>query len=107
MAAQVRKCSAHVVAMPWRNNSATVDTGVYVMRHMKTYFGEREKDWDCGLTGKGMESLELLRMKFATALLTSPHNSKTGTNQTQATKHWMNRPLKFSFEKWVENYGIE
>ena len=44
MAAQVKKCSAHVVTMPWRNISGTVDTGVYVMRHMETYFGENEKD---------------------------------------------------------------
>ena len=27
MAAKVRKCNAHVVTMPWRNNSGTVDTG--------------------------------------------------------------------------------
>ncbi|XP_047948906.1 uncharacterized protein LOC125194683 [Salvia hispanica] len=52
MATQVRKCNAHVVTMPWRNNSGTVDTGVYVMRHMETYFGEREKDWECGLRPK-------------------------------------------------------
>ena len=76
-------------------------------RHMETHFGDREKDWECGLSAKVTKSLEMLWVKFATALLTSPHNSKGATNQTQATRHWIDRPSKFSFEKWVENYGLE
>ena len=74
---------------------------------METYFGEREKDWEYGLSAKGTKSLGILRIKFATALLTSPHNSKGATNQMQATRHCIDRSSKFSFEKWVENYGLE
>ena len=106
MAAQLRNCNTNVVSMPWRNNNNTIDTWVYVMRHMETYFGEREKEWECGLSAKGTKGLEMLRIKFATALLTSPLNSKGGSNQTQATKHWIDRPSKFNFERWVENYGL-
>ncbi|XP_042030016.1 uncharacterized protein LOC121776937 [Salvia splendens] len=44
MVAQVRKSSIYVMTMHWRNNICTMETGVYVMRHMETYFGEREKE---------------------------------------------------------------
>ncbi|XP_042024186.1 uncharacterized protein LOC121771466 [Salvia splendens] len=48
----VRSWTTNVVTMPWRNNVVTMENGVYVMRHMETYFGEKEKDWDCGLSAK-------------------------------------------------------
>ncbi|KAG6430232.1 hypothetical protein SASPL_108295 [Salvia splendens] len=60
MADLIRGCTTHVVAMPWRNNLSIMEDGMYVMRHLETYFGEKDKDWDCGLTAKGSKSNQVL-----------------------------------------------
>ncbi|XP_042024270.1 uncharacterized protein LOC121771533 [Salvia splendens] len=106
MADLVRSCTTNVVSMPWRNNVVTMENGVYVMRHMETYFGEKEKDWDCGLSAKGTKGLEMCRIKIARTLLTCAHNTRGSANQNKATKYWRERPAKFNFERWVENYGL-
>ncbi|XP_042006343.1 uncharacterized protein LOC121755121 [Salvia splendens] len=106
MADLIRGCTTHVVALPWRNNLSIMEDGMYVMRHLETYFGEKDKDWDCGLTAKGSKSLEMFRIKFARVLLTSPYNVRGAANQKKATKFWRDKPKNFNFEKWVENYGL-
>ena len=106
-APEVRKCKTHVVSMPWRKNDPSVETGVYIMRHMETYFGGRDKDWQCGFSANGTKNLEIYRIKVANALLTSPHNSVRDTNVSNAAKFWKERPPRFNFEKWVEEYGLD
>ncbi|XP_042011735.1 uncharacterized protein LOC121760177 [Salvia splendens] len=107
MAAQVRKCRTHVVTMPWRNSNLIDEGRIYVMRHMETYFGESEKDWECGLGPSGTKSVEMFRIKYARTLLTCIYNTRGGDNQKKATRFWKEKPAKFKFENWVDLYGIE
>jgi Ulp1 family protease len=39
-----------VVKMPWRNIRNVHDCGIYMMRHMETFMGDRK--WNCGLKKK-------------------------------------------------------
>ncbi|XP_042038175.1 uncharacterized protein LOC121784058 [Salvia splendens] len=107
MASQVRQCRTNLVAMPWRNNNVIDEGGIYVMRHMETYFGEREKDWECGLSASGTKSVEMFRIKYARTLLTCMYNTRGGENQKKATRLWKEKPKKFSFENWVALYGLD
>ncbi|XP_042065347.1 uncharacterized protein LOC121808840 [Salvia splendens] len=106
MAAHVLKCRTHVVTMPWRNNNVIDEGGIYVMRHMETYFGEREKDRECGLSASGTKSVEMFRIKYARTLLTCIYNTRGGDNQKKATRFWKEKPKNFNFENWVEGYGL-
>nr|GMC92471.1 ulp1 protease family, C-terminal catalytic domain-containing protein [Ipomoea batatas]GME13469.1 ulp1 protease family, C-terminal catalytic domain-containing protein [Ipomoea batatas] len=36
--------------MKWRDTGNEVECGVYLMRHIESYVGERVSKWDCGLT---------------------------------------------------------
>nr|GMD63399.1 putative ulp1 protease family, C-terminal catalytic domain-containing protein [Ipomoea batatas] len=38
------------MAMKWRDTGNDVECGLYLMRHMESYVGERVTKWDCGLT---------------------------------------------------------
>ncbi|XP_042043886.1 uncharacterized protein LOC121789504 [Salvia splendens] len=107
METQIRKYTTHMVTMSWRNNIVSMETGVYVMRHMETYFGEREKEWECGFNAKGGKSLDMLRIKFAKTLLICAHNTRGAINQAVATWHWKGKPTKFNFDKWVDQYGLD
>lgn len=35
--------------MKWRSNKNIHDCGIYVLKHMECYHGEKESEWDCGL----------------------------------------------------------
>ncbi|XP_042035406.1 uncharacterized protein LOC121781786 [Salvia splendens] len=107
MATQVRKCRTHVVTMPWRNNNFIDEASIYVMRHMETFFGEREKVWDCGLNANGTKNLEMFRIKYARTLLTCAYNTRGGDNQKQATHFWKEKLVEFNFENWVDQYGLD
>ena len=67
------------LTMPWRTVYNKVDCGVFAMRHMESYFGEKGSKWKCGLPKEGGSQekiLEKLRMKYAAAILTSEINTK-------------------------------
>lgn len=49
-----------------------MDCGIYATRHMKTYKGQRVKDWNCGLNSE--KSLQDLRVKYCKVLLTNEDN---------------------------------
>ena len=66
LAGMIRKCSTHLLSMPWRGIFNRVDCGVYLMRHMETFFGDKDKDWDCRFTARGNKNVEMLRIKFNT-----------------------------------------
>nr|KAJ0204368.1 hypothetical protein LSAT_V11C500264070 [Lactuca sativa] len=65
--------------MPWRTVYNKLDCGIFAMRHMEIYFGEKGSKWKCGLPKEGVSQeriLEKLRMKYAATILTSEINTK-------------------------------
>ena len=50
--------------MPWRTVDNVEDCGVFLMRHMETYKGEREGCWNCGLKKSSSGVLQSLRAKY-------------------------------------------
>ena len=62
--------------MSWRDGDNHKDCGVYVMRHMETYFDNGLNGWKTDLkTGKeGLEQLDMMRIKYCAAILESPWN---------------------------------
>ncbi|KAL8214532.1 hypothetical protein R6Q57_003981 [Mikania cordata] len=59
--------------MPWRTSHNHVDCGVFLMRHMETYQGNDEKEWDAGfaLEEDKLQKRQLvdLRRKYAAKIL--------------------------------------
>ncbi|KAL4588513.1 hypothetical protein LXL04_001404 [Taraxacum kok-saghyz] len=48
------KMEANIQNLPWSVIKSGDNCGLYLMRHMECYMGEREGMWETGLTGKGM-----------------------------------------------------
>lgn len=107
LAGLIRKCSTHLLSMPWRGHFSKVDSGVYLMGHMKTFFREKDKEWECGFTAWSTKSVEMSRIKFNTTLLPFEQNIRGKVNQIATTKHRKEKPSKFTFEKYVQIYGLE
>ena len=68
---------AKIQNLPWSVIKSRDNCGLYLMRHMECYMGEREGMWETGLTGKGMiDSAAFLglRYKYMAAIFTSVIN---------------------------------
>nr|GMD54437.1 GATA transcription factor 1-like [Ipomoea batatas] len=50
--------------MAWRDSRNKIDCGVFLMRHMETYLGQRISNWDCGLVKGDTLKLHKLRMRY-------------------------------------------
>lgn len=60
--------------LPWRTIHNKMDCGVFVMRHMVSYFGETDSKWRYRLPKEGPSQenvLKKLRMQYATTILIS------------------------------------
>ncbi|XP_019150116.1 PREDICTED: uncharacterized protein LOC109146919 [Ipomoea nil] len=60
--------------MPWRDSKNKVDCGVFLMRHMESYVGQRVRDWECGLLKGDTHSLHKLRLRYMSEIVISVHN---------------------------------
>ncbi|KAL4573574.1 hypothetical protein LXL04_020384 [Taraxacum kok-saghyz] len=63
--------------MSWMTKNNKVDCGVFVMRHMETYKGEKMEKWDASLESECdslKEQLNELRWKYVTKMLLSDMN---------------------------------
>lgn len=71
------KVKATRLEMKWRTIYNGVDCGIFVMRHMETYMGQRCNKWDCGLDDESdtqTDQLNALRVKYLTKILLSKIN---------------------------------
>lgn len=62
--------------MPWRDETNKIDCGIYTMRHMETYMGQKAKDWKIGLGQNAFKQLRYLRIKYCKTLLTAEINNQ-------------------------------
>ncbi|KAK9053356.1 hypothetical protein SSX86_029989 [Deinandra increscens subsp. villosa] len=78
---KMKKAQIIRLEMPWRTLNNSIDCGVFVMRHMKTYFGD-SKNWNSGLLKEKDQGHDLddLRYKYAVKILTHNMNLQSHSN---------------------------
>nr|GME04420.1 uncharacterized protein LOC109155335 [Ipomoea batatas] len=83
---KIAKLKLKRVKMSWRDNKNKVDCGVFLMRHMETFRGQLPELWDCGLEKENKDQLNVLRIKYLTALVMSDVNEHKARNIQQAAE---------------------
>ncbi|XP_074302422.1 uncharacterized protein LOC141633980 [Silene latifolia] len=74
-AADTNDFGMHVINMPWKNSQKNDDCGVYVMRHMETYFGYTE-NWESGFKNNIDRILKNLRSRYCASIILSKANKE-------------------------------
>nr|GLL42403.1 uncharacterized protein LOC109155335 [Ipomoea trifida] len=77
---KIAKLKLKRIKMTWRDNKNKVDCGVFLMRHMETFRGQLPELWDCGLEKENKDQLNVLRIKYLTALVMSDVNEHKARN---------------------------
>ncbi|KAK9075777.1 hypothetical protein SSX86_004106 [Deinandra increscens subsp. villosa] len=72
---EFKSATIDYVDMPWKTQKNFIDCGIFLMRHMETYFGDLKK-WKSELSEEKNQNDELkdLRCKYVAKLLTSDIN---------------------------------
>nr|GLL33573.1 uncharacterized protein LOC109155335 [Ipomoea trifida] len=83
---KIAKLKLKRMKMSWRDNKNKVDCGVFLMRHMETFRGQLPELWDCGLEKENKDQLNVLRIKYLTALVMSDVNEHKARNIQQAAE---------------------
>nr|GMC84583.1 uncharacterized protein LOC109155335 [Ipomoea batatas] len=83
---KIAKLKLKRMKMSWRDNKNKVDCGVFLMRHMETFRGQLPELWDCGLEKENKDQLNVLRIKYLTALVMSDVNEHKAWNIQQAAE---------------------
>nr|GME19813.1 uncharacterized protein LOC109189836 [Ipomoea batatas] len=72
--------------MKWRDSRNTIDCGVYVMRHMESFFGESVGSWVCGLAKGDRAELNRLRLHYMKEMCTVDVNVHRTSNVARALR---------------------
>ena len=80
--------------MSWRTTGNSDDNGVYLLRHLEVYMGEREGQWNCGLSTKNKGVFQYLRAKYNRVLMLARNNHSALLNKESASKHYAKESKK-------------
>ena len=100
------RAKTELLPVKWMIKGITSDCGVFAMRHMETYMGNKANEWKCDLTSKPSKSFQLLRAKFCQALVYSNENTAHSNIMRTATSHFEQARNKghIDVEKMVWEY---
>ena len=76
------------IDVQWKTSENINDCGVFLMRHMETYFGQKPKDWDIGLTSKSVKNVQILRGKYCRALMGASFNHNSLENKRKVLEYF-------------------
>ena len=74
--------------MSWGTTDNVDDMWVYLLRHLEVYMGEREGQWNCGLSTKNKGVLQYLRAKYNRVFIVAGNNHSALLNKEAASKHY-------------------
>lgn len=97
----LRKVGIFRLKLPWRNDWNVTDCGVYAMRHMEEYMGQKPDEWHIGLTKDSTKRLVYLRVRYCRTLLTSEINQYREQNMA-AAKEKFPASVVSKFDKFLE-----
>ncbi|KAG6433577.1 hypothetical protein SASPL_105191 [Salvia splendens] len=84
----IKKSPYKVVPLDWATSTHKEDSGIYLMRHMETYFGRKGREWNIGFSPRGTKILQILRGRYCEAMLTSRSNKKC-MDMVRVLDDWM------------------
>ncbi|KAG6385611.1 hypothetical protein SASPL_154447 [Salvia splendens] len=101
----IKKSPYKVVPLDWATSTNKEDNGIYLMRHMETYFGRKGRECNIGFSPRGTKILQILRGRYCEAMLTSRSNKKC-MDMVRVADDWMTAnkhrlpELQKKFKEW-------
>ena len=104
----INKSSFNFVNLEWATTTNIKDCGVYLMRHMETYVGKKDSEWNVGFSAHNIKILQVLRGRYCYNLIESSYNNQrvpileVADAWMEENKHRLNS-LNNKYKKWFVN----
>ncbi|KAL2944185.1 Sentrin-specific protease 7 [Bienertia sinuspersici] len=79
--------------MKWRSNDNYDDCGVYLLKHMETYHGEKDIVWENGLQLNNVDQMKKLRVEYCGKIMSHKENKEHHSMQIKARKGQKNTQI--------------
>ncbi|XP_065859421.1 uncharacterized protein [Euphorbia lathyris] len=79
--------------LKWKESSNNDDCGVFLLKHMESYFGQEESEWDIGVRNNNVDQLKNFRIEYCWKILSNSGNKEVAVVNEKALK-WKNEQLK-------------
>ncbi|XP_057777600.1 uncharacterized protein LOC130996090 [Salvia miltiorrhiza] len=63
-----------VVKIKWADRGNTIESGVYLMRHLETFMGDGTQAWKCDVSSKRPQQFTRMRIRYCASILTWESN---------------------------------
>ncbi|XP_057802154.1 uncharacterized protein LOC131017418 [Salvia miltiorrhiza] len=84
----VSRTQLHLVKMKWADRKNTIDTGVYLMRHLETFMGDGSPSWKCGMSSSSPRLIGRLRVRYCARILDCEYNDAREGVLKGASEHY-------------------
>ena len=104
----INKSYIDILSLKWARSSNIKDCGVYLMRHMETYVGKKDSEWNVGFSAHNIKILQVLRGRYCYNLIASSYNNQrvpileVADAWMEENKHKLNS-LNNKYKKWFVN----
>uniref|UniRef100_A0A803N7X6 Ubiquitin-like protease family profile domain-containing protein n=1 Tax=Chenopodium quinoa TaxID=63459 RepID=A0A803N7X6_CHEQI len=71
---EVSSFKTRTLKMSWRTNDNNDDCGVFLLKHMETYHGEKDTNWESGIKLNDINQTKKLRVDFCAKILSHKEN---------------------------------
>lgn len=102
---QIQNVEADKLRMNWRSRNNDINCGVFLIRHMKVYMGDRIGNWNCGIHKKSSKNynnqLDDIRVKYLTKIMLCEINiyRKKIIQQSEVFAKKSNEQIKYLLAK--------
>ncbi|XP_065874631.1 uncharacterized protein [Euphorbia lathyris] len=79
--------------LKWKDSTNNDDCGVFLLKHMESYFGQDEAKWDIGVRKNKVDQLKNFRIEYCWKILSNSRNKEVAGVNEKALK-WKNEQLK-------------
>ncbi|XP_057810729.1 uncharacterized protein LOC131025128 [Salvia miltiorrhiza] len=87
-AKSVANSKIHIVKLKWADNRNTLDTAIYLMRHLETFMGDISSNWKCDMYNASARQLSRMRVRYCSSIISWNENDKKKEIQETAAKEY-------------------
>ncbi|XP_057796244.1 uncharacterized protein LOC131012319 [Salvia miltiorrhiza] len=94
----VMNSKMHVVKMKWADPHNTIDTGLYLMRHLEMFMGDASASWKCQFLSTPQRQLWIMHVRYGAAMINWDGNKVKGNIVVQASRVYQDLSKKPEFD---------
>ncbi|XP_057780927.1 uncharacterized protein LOC130999424 isoform X2 [Salvia miltiorrhiza] len=70
----VSNSKMQIVKLKWADKRNTLDTAIYLMRHLETFMGDSSSNWKCDMSNVSTRQISRMRVRYCSSIISCARN---------------------------------